>query len=77
MLGHRRNGVVDAHAAVSRRIDKADVDVAATENSGGNSRLLGAPISVREGDVVGRRAVPVTDELRVFISCENKRCRVV
>ena len=77
MLSHRRNGVVDAHTAISRRIDKTDVDVAAAEHSGGYSRLLGAPVSVRQGNVVGRRAVPVTDELHVFVGGENKRCRVV
>lgn len=77
MLSHRRNGVVEAHTAISRRIDKAGVDVAAAENSGGNSCLLGAPISVRKGNVVGHCAVLVADELHVFVGGENKRCRVV
>ena len=77
MLSRRRNSVVDAHTAISRRIDKTDVDVAAAENSGGNSRLLGAPISVRKRNVVGHRAVPVADELHVFVGGENKRRRVV
>nr|DAM72083.1 MAG TPA: hypothetical protein [Caudoviricetes sp.] len=76
MLSHRRDGIVDAHTAISRRIDEADVDVAATENSGGNSRLLGIPISVREENAVGHRVVLVADELHVFVGGENKRCRV-
>lgn len=77
MLSHRRDGVVDAHSAIFRIIDKASVDVAAAVNSGGNSRFLSAPISIHEGNVVGRRAVLVANELHVFIGGENKRRRVV